>query len=113
MKSVIHANRSGIHDLHRLVNDLFAQLQETLTSGTSGPTAFNVALTELADRFVHAPCGVDLEALKAFSVHTDSPFSSYRRAFRVVVVGTGETCDALVPSAEMAMELVTIRTAQQ
>ncbi|CAN0432785.1 unnamed protein product [Ascophyllum nodosum] len=39
-KAAIAPNRDDTHDLHRLVDDLFSQLQERMTSGASGPVAF-------------------------------------------------------------------------
>ena len=43
----------------------------------------------------------------------ERPFSSYLRALRVVVASTVEKDGPLAPSAEMAIELIRIRTAQQ
>ena len=39
-KASIVPNRDDTHSLHRLVDDLFAQLQERLASGVDGPGAF-------------------------------------------------------------------------
>ena len=47
IKVAIHANRDDTHDLHRLVDDLFAQLQERLTSETTGPAALKMLLTDI------------------------------------------------------------------
>lgn len=88
-----------MHDLHRFVDDLFAQLQERLTSGTSGPSAFKVLLSDLIDYFDRAPRGAALEILQTFCVRTQTPFSSYLQAFCMVV-------------ADMSIELFRIRTAQ-
>lgn len=41
-KPVIHAHRDDTHDLHHLVDELFAQLQEKMSSGESGPAAFKI-----------------------------------------------------------------------
>ena len=112
-KSTIRANHDDTHDLHRLVDDLFAQLQERITKGASGPAAFKVLSTELADYFERSPRGAALETLQKFRVRTGTPFSNYLRAFRVVVVSTVEKGVPLAPSAEMSIELVRIRTAQQ
>ena len=40
IKAAINANRDDTHDLHRLVDDLFSQLQERMTTDSSGPSAF-------------------------------------------------------------------------
>ena len=101
------------HDLHRLVDDLFSQLQERLSSGTGGPAAFKILLSDFADYFDRAPRGAALETLQKFGVRTGTPFSSYLRALRVVVASTVEKGGPLAPSATMAIELVRIRTAQQ
>ena len=109
----INANRDDTHDLHRLIDDLFSQLQEKLSSGSSGPAAFKILLTDFTDRFGRAPRGAALETLQKFGVRTGTPFSSYLRALRVVVASTVEKGGPLAPSATMAIELVRIRTAQQ
>ena len=112
-KVAIKANRDDTHDLHRLIDDLFSQLQERLSSGSSGPAAFKILLTDFADYFDRAPRGAALETLQTFGVRTGTPFSSYLRALRVVVASTVEKGGPLAPSATMAIELVRIRTAQQ
>ena len=112
-KAAINANRDDTHDLHRLVDDLFSQLQERLSSGIGGPTAFKTLLSDFADYFDRAPRGAALETLQKFGVRTGTPFSSYLRALRVVVASTVEKGGPLAPSATMAIELVRIRTAQQ
>ena len=112
-KAAINANRDDTHDLHRLVDDLFSQLQERLSSGIGGPAAFKTLLSDFADYFDRAPRGAALETLQKFGVRTGTPFSSYLRALRVVVASTVEKGGPLAPSATMAIELVRIRTAQQ
>ena len=112
-KAAINANRDDTHDLHRLVDDLFSQLQERLSSGTGGPAAFKTLLSDFGDYFDRAPRGAALETLQKFGVRTGTPFSSYLRALRVVVASTVEKGGPLAPSATMAIELVRIRTAQQ
>ena len=112
-KATINANRDDTHDLHRLVDDPFSQLQERLSSGSGGPAAFKTLLTDFADYFDRAPRGAALETLQKFGVRTGTPFSSYLRALRVVVASTVEKGGPLAPSATMAIELVRIRTAQQ
>ena len=42
VKAAIIGNRDDTHDLHRLVDDVFAQLQERISSGSSGPDAFKI-----------------------------------------------------------------------
>ena len=59
-----------------------------MTKGASGPAAFKVLLAELADYFDRAPRGAALETLQKFGVRTETPFSSYLHAFRVVVAST-------------------------
>ena len=112
-KAAINANRDDTHDLHRLVDDLFSQLQNRITTGSSGPAAFNVLLADFTDYFDRAPDGAALETLQKFGVRTGTPLSSYLRALRVVVASTVEKGGPLAPSAAMANELVRIRTAQQ
>ena len=112
-KAAINANRDDTHDLHRLVDDLFSQLQERLSSGIGGPAAFKTLLSDFADYFDRASRGAALETLQKFGVRTGTPFSSYLRALRVVVASTVEKGGPLAPSATMAIELVRIRTAQQ
>ena len=112
-KAAINANRDDTHDLHRLVDDLFSQLQERLSSGSGVPAAFKTLLTDFADYFDRAPRGAALETLQKFGVRTGTLFSSYLRALRVVVASTVEKGGPLAPSATMAIELVRIRTAQR
>ena len=112
-KAAINANRDDTHDLHRLVDDLFSQLQENLSSGIGGPAAFKTLLTDFADYFDRAPRGAALATLQNFGVRTGTPFASYLRALRVVVASTVEKGGPLAPSSAMAIELVRIRTAQQ
>ena len=112
-KAAINVNRDDTHDLHRLVDDLFSQLQERMMTGSSGPAAFKILLADFANYFDRAPRGAALETLQKFGVRTGMPFSSYLRTLRVVVASTVEKGGPLAPSAEMAIELVRIRTAQQ
>ena len=112
-KAAINANRDDTHDLHRLIDDLFSQLKERVSSGSGGPAAFKTLLTDFADYFDRAPRGAALETLQKFGVRTGTLFSSYLRALRVVVASTVEKGGPLAPSATMAIELVRIRTAQQ
>lgn len=70
------------------------QLQERTTKGASGPAAFQVLLTKLADYFDRAPRGATLEALQKFGF---------------IVANTVEKGGPLAPSVEMDR----IRTAQQ
>ena len=112
-KAAISPNRDDTDDLHLFIDDLFSQLQERLTSGSSGPDAFRTLLANFADYFDRAPRGAALATLQNFGVHTGTPFVSYLRALRVVVASTVEKGGPLVPSAAMAIELVRMRTAQQ
>ena len=112
-KAAINANRDDTHNLHRLFDDLFSQLQERLSSGIGGPAAFKTLLSDFADYFDRASRGAALETLQKFGVRTGTPFSSCLRALRVVVASTVEKGGPLAPSATMAIELVRIRTAQQ
>ena len=109
----IVSNRNDTHTLHRLVDDLFAQLQERLASGVDGPGAFRTLLTDIADHFDRAPRGPALASLQTFGVPSGTPFSSFLRSFRVMVAGTVDKGGPLAPSPDMAMELIRIRTAQQ
>ena len=112
-KATISANRDDTHDLHRLVDDLFSQHQERMTTGCSGPLAVKILLADFADYFDRAPRGAELETLQTLGARTGTPFSSYLRTLRVVVASTVEKGGPLAPSAEMAIELVRIRMAQQ
>ena len=67
-KAAIIANRDDTHILHRLIHDLFAQLQERLALGVNGPAAFGTLLTEVADYFDRAPRGAGLATLQQFGV---------------------------------------------
>ena len=51
IKAAINAHRDDTHDLHLLVDDLFSQLQERITAGSSGPAAFKILLADFADYF--------------------------------------------------------------
>ena len=55
IKAAVNANRDNTHDLHRLVDDLFSQLQERMTTGSSGPAAFKFCFADFADYFDRAP----------------------------------------------------------
>ena len=112
-KAAVTPNRDDTHDLHRLVDDLFSQLQERMTAGSSGPEAFKTLLADFADYFDRAPRGAALATLQNFGVRTGTPFASYLRALRVVVASTVEKGSTLAPSAVMAIGLVRISTAQQ
>ena len=111
-KAAINANSDDTHDLHRLFDDLFSQLQERMMTGSTGPAAFKILLADFADYFDQASRGAALETLQKFGVRTGTPFSSYLRILWVVVASTVEKGGPLAPSAEMAIELVRIRTVQ-
>ena len=74
---------------------------------------FRTLLTDVADYFDRAPRGAALETLQTFGVHSRTPFSSFLRLFRVIVVSIVDKGELLAPSPDMAMELIRIRTAQQ
>ena len=112
-KAAITPNRDDNHDLHRLVDDLFSQLQERMTAGSSGSDAFKALLADFADYFDRAPRGAALVILQNFGVRTGTPFASYLRALWVVVASAVEKGGSLASSAAMAIKLVRIRTAQQ
>ena len=112
-KASIISNRDDTHILHRLIDDIFAQLQERLASGVDGPAAFGTLLTDLADYFDRAPRGEGLATLQQFGVPSGTPFSNFLRSFRIVVASTVDKGGPLAPSPEMAMELIRIRTAHQ
>ena len=112
-KASITANRNDAHILHRLIDDLFAQLQERLAPGVDGPAAFGILLTDVTDYCDRAPRGAALATLQQFGVPSGTPFSSFLRSFRIVVASTVDKGGPLAPSLEMAMELIRLRTAQQ
>ena len=101
------------HALHRLVDNLFAQLQERLACDVDGPAAFRAFLIDVADDFDRAPRGAASETLHRFEVLSGMPFSSYVCSFRVVVACTVDKGEPLALSPEMATELIRIRTAKQ
>ena len=70
-------------------------------------------LADVTDYFDRTPRGAALETLQKFGVRSGTPFPSYLRAFRVVIASTAEKGGPLAPSADMTVELVRIRTAQQ
>ena len=70
-------------------------------------------LADVTDYFDRAPRGAALETLQKFGVRSGTPFSSYLRAFHVVVASSVKKGGPLAPSADVAIELVRIRTAQQ
>ena len=113
IKAAIAPNRDYTHDLHRLIDDLFSQLQERMTSGASGPVTFKTLLTNFSDYFDRVPRGASLATLQNIGVRTGTPFASYLRALWVVVASTVEKGGPSAPPAAMAIELVRIRTAQQ
>ena len=102
-KASLVPNRDDMHTLHRLVDDLFAQLQERLASGVDGPAAFRIVLTDATYYFDRAPRGAVLETFQKLGVHSGTPFSSFLRSFRVVVSSTVDKGRPLAPSPEMAM----------
>ena len=112
-KASIVPNSDDTHTLHRLVDDIFAQIQERLASDVDGTAASRTLLTDAVDYFDRAPRGAALETLQKFGVPFGTPFSSFLRFFRLIVVSTVDTCGPLAPSPYMAMELIRIRTAQQ
>ena len=112
-KASVVPNRDDTHTLHRLVDDLFDQLQERLASGVDEPGAFKTLLTDVADHFDRAPRGAALSSLQKFSVLSGTPFSSFLHSFRVMVAGIVDKGGPLAPSPDMAMDLICIRTAQQ
>ena len=81
-------NRDDSHALHRLDDNLFAQLQERLASDVNGPAAFRTLLIDVAVDFDRAPRGAASETLHRFEVPSGMPFSSYVCSFRVVVTCT-------------------------
>ena len=62
-KASIIPNRYDSYALHRLVDDLFAQLQEKFAFDVDGPAAFRTLLIDIADEFKRAPRGAALETL--------------------------------------------------
>lgn len=83
-------NAKDIHHLHRLDDDLFAELQDRLASRTGASSAFKMLLSNVADYFDRAARQAALETLRRFSVCTGTPLSSYLWAFRVVVASAVE-----------------------
>ena len=79
----------------------------------SGPAAFKMFLADMTFYFDRAPRRAALGTRQKFGVRTGTPFSSYLRAFCVVLASTVENGALLAPSSNMAIELVRIRMAQQ
>ena len=63
-KAAITPDRDDTHVLHRLVDDLFSQIQERITAGSSGPEALKILLADSADYFDRAPRGAALIAAR-------------------------------------------------
>ena len=95
-KAPIIATHDDTYTLHHLVDDLFAQLQERLTSGVDGPAAFRTLLIDVAHYFDRAPRGAALDTLQKFGVPSDMPLSTFLHSFRAVV---GSTVDKGGPFA--------------
>ena len=112
-KSSILPNRDDTYTLHRLVDDLFAQLQERLASGVDGPATFRALLTDVTEYFDRAPRAAALETLRKFGVPSGTPFSSFLRSFRVVVAIAVDKGGPLAPLPDMAIKLIRSSTAQQ
>ena len=112
-KGSILPNRDDSHALHRLVDDLFAQLQETLDSDVDGLAAFRTVLIDIANDFDRAPFGAALETLQKFVVPSGTPFWIKMRSFRVVVACTVDKGRPLTLSPDMAMKLIHIHIAKQ
>ena len=110
-KASIMANRDDTYTLHRLVDDLFAQLQERLVFDVDRPAAFRTLLIDVTDYLDCAPRGAALKTLQKFEVPSGTPFSNYLRSFRVVVASAVGKGGPLAPPPKMAMELIRIRTA--
>ena len=88
-KASIIANRGDTHTLHRLIDDLFAQLQERLASGVDGPVAFETLLTNVADYFDRSPRGAAMATLQKFGVPSGTPFSIFLRSFKIALFFQG------------------------
>ena len=112
-KALIIPNRDDSHALHRLVDDLFAQLQETFASDVDGPAVFRTLLIDVAVDFDRAPRGAALETLQSFGVPSGTPFWSIMRSFRVVIACTADKGRPLTLSPEMALEVIHIHAAKQ
>ena len=76
VKSAIHANRDVTHDLHRLVKDLFAQVQDRVKSGSPKPTYFKAPLVDVTGDFDRAPRGAGLAILQNFHVLSGGMFEA-------------------------------------
>ena len=63
-KASIIANRNDTRTLHRLIDDIFAQLQERVASGVDGSSVFRTLLIDVTDYFDRAPRGAALETLQ-------------------------------------------------
>ena len=64
-KASIVANRDDTYTLHRLVDDIFAQLQEILVFDVDVPAAFRALLIDVTDYFDCAPRGAALEPCRS------------------------------------------------
>ena len=84
-------NRDDTHTRHRLVDDIFVQLQERLASGMDGPAAFRTLLIDVTGYFDRAPRGAALETLQKFGVRSGMLFSNCFEAFvDVKIPGAGD-----------------------
>ena len=103
-KSAVHVHCNDIHDLRRLVDDLFPQAHDRVASRSPVPTAFKALLADLTDQFDRAPRGVGLATLRNFSFYFGVSFADHLRAFRVVEANTVEKSGPLAPSQETAID---------
>ncbi|WP_372943673.1 hypothetical protein, partial [Shewanella sp.] len=85
------------HDPHRVVDDLFVQLRERLTSGLYGLAALKMLLADITDYFNRALPGAALETLQMFGVRPGTPFAGYLRTFCAGVASTVEKGSPLAP----------------
>lgn len=83
-----------------------------MSRGATGSAVFTTFLGLFSDHFDRASKGDSFGILHGFVVPSDVPFSGYLRAFRLVTTSVGEG-RPLRPSADIPMELVRLRTAQQ
>ena len=98
-KASIVPNRDDTHTLRRLVDDVFAQLQERLASGVDDPAAFRTLLMDVTDYFDRARKGGSIrDPSEKFGVPSGTPFSNYLRPFRVVVASTVDKGGPIAPS---------------
>ena len=104
--SAIAPGKPSTIDFTVSINEYFEQVRRELDQGSSGPSAFRLLLRLLADQFDSGDNQESFLRLQSFGVSDGTPFSTYLRAFRLLVSSVSGTERALAPSVSMVLEIV-------